>query len=238
VNALPPGAVYSRTDVGQRLVDMTLGALARAIPERICAGSTGGILVTTSGVDPRTGRYYVYNESNGGGMGARQGFDGLDAVQVHTTNTANLPVEAAELEYPIQIMSYELVRDSGGAGAFRGGMTMRKTIRVRDHDAVLWSGGTCAKVAPVGLFGGGDGTLCRADLSPGAQPIVKRKGALRAGESVAVQAASGAGFGDPRARDRAAVARDLREDRISPAAAREIYGLDRDTVDEIVAARG
>ena len=226
VNALPPGAVYSRTDIAQRLGEMILAALVPAIPDEVMAAGTGGALMTTSGIHPRTGRFYVYNDGMGGGMGARAGKDGLDAIQVHLTNSANLPVEALETEHPIRVEAYELVRDSGGPGRFRGGMTMRRTSRVLDHDATLWAGGINSIVPPYGLAGGLPGNTARVELSEGADPMVKRSGRLRAGETVTVSGASGGGYGDPRLRDRSLVLKDLREERISREAAIGIYGLD------------
>jgi N-methylhydantoinase B len=233
VNAVAPAAVYSRTDIAQRLVDMILAALAPAIPDRVCAACTGGGLVTTSGTHPRTGRFYVYNDMNGGGMGARAHKDGLDGVQVHTTNTANLPIEALELEHPIQVDCYELVRDSGGPGTFRGGMAMRRRTRVLDHVATVSAGGTNAIVPPFGLFGGLPGQVCRVELSEGVPPLVRRAGVLESGQWLAMIGASGGGYGDPRARDRALVEKDLREDRISLEAAVDIYGLDREVAARI-----
>lgn len=233
LNAISPAAVYSRTDIAQRLVDVIFGALAPAIPDRVCAASTGGGLVTTSGTHPRTGRFYVYNDMNGGGMGARAHRDGLDGVQVHTTNTANLPIEALELEHPIRVDSYELVRDSGGPGRFRGGMAMRRCTRVLDHVATVSAGGTNAIVPPFGLDGGLPGQTCRVELSEGAKPLVKRAGMLQPGEWLAMIAAAGGGYGDPRQRDRALVEKDLREDRISVEAAVDIYGLDPQVAERI-----
>ena len=226
LNATAPAAVYSRTDIAQRLVDMILAALAPAIPDRVCAACTGGGLVTTSGMHPRTGRFYVYNDMNGGGMGARAAKDGLDGVQVHTTNTANLPIEALELEHPIRVECYELVRDSGGPGTYRGGMAMRRRTRVLDHVATVSAGGANSIVPPFGLFGGRPGETCKVELSDGARPLVKRSGVLQPGESLAMIGASGGGYGDPKKRDRAMVEKDLREDRISSRAAIDIYGLD------------
>ena len=55
----------------------------------------------------------------GGGFGGRASKDGKDGVQVHITNTSNLPVEALEIEYPITLLRYELVDGSGGAGRFK-----------------------------------------------------------------------------------------------------------------------
>lgn len=226
LNSTPPAAVYSRTDIGQRLVDMIFAAMAQIVPDRIAAASTGGTLLTTSGMHPRTGRFYVYNEMHGGGMGARAHKDGLDGVQVNTTNTANLPIEALETEHPVMVECYELVQDSGGAGEFRGGMTLRRRVRMLDHVARISAGGTNSIVPPFGLFGGEPGSTARVELSPGAQPLERRVGILQPGQSVGMVAAGGGGFGDPRKRDRASVERDLREERISRQAAVEIYGLE------------
>lgn len=225
-NAVSPAAVYSRTDIAQRLVDLIFAALSDAVPEKICAACTGGGLVTLSGRHPRTGRFYVYNEMSGGGMGARQGQDGLDAVQVHTTNTANIPIEALEFEHPIMVEAYELVQDSGGPGQWRGGMTMRRRIRVLDHDATAHVGGTNAVLPPWGLFGGESGTVTVVERGEGVEPFHKRVGRVPAGKTIAMVAASGGGFGDPKRRDRDLVRKDLREGRISEKAAREIYGLE------------
>jgi N-methylhydantoinase B len=226
LNATPPAAVYSRTDTAQRLVDMIFAALSQTIPERVAAASTGGTLLTTSGMHPRTGRFYVYNEMCGGGMGARHAQDGLDGVQVNTTNTANLPIEALETEHPVVVERYELVRDSGGAGRFRGGMCMRRQVRVLDHVATVSAGGTNNRVPPFGLDGGLPGMTGRVELSQGVPPLHRRAGILQPGQSIGMIGAAGGGYGDPKLRDRELVRRDLREDRISAGAAREIYGLE------------
>ncbi len=183
-------------------------------------------MLTTSGMHPRTGRFYVYNEMHGGGMGARAAKDGLDGVQVNITNTANLPIEALESEHPVRIECYELVQDSGGPGKFRGGMTIRRRARMIDHDATISAGGTNSVIAPFGLLGGQPGGLARVELSEGAAPLHHRAGRLKSGEWVGMIAAGGGGFGNPKERDRALVLRDLREERISRNAAIAIYGLD------------
>ena len=225
-NAVSPAAVYTRTDIGQRLVDMIFTALSTAVPERICAACTGGGLMTFSGVHPRTGRFYVYNEMCGGSMGGRASQDGLDGVQVHTTNTANIPVEALEFEHPVMVERYELVQDSGGAGKWRGGMTMRRKIRVLDHTATVNAGGTNSIVAPWGLFGAKDGRTTQVELGENVAPLKNRNGLVPAGETLAMVASSGGGYGNPLERDRDLVRKDLKEERISQKAAREIYGLD------------
>jgi N-methylhydantoinase B len=223
-NAVAPAAVYSRTDPAQRLVDLIFAALSKAIPDEVCAACTGGGLMTFSGIHPRTSRFYVYNEMCGGSMGARADKDGLDGVQVHTTNTANIPIEALEFEHPIMVERYELVRDSGGPGQWRGGMTIRRKVKALDHTATVSAGGTNAIVPPWGLFGGLDGTTTNVELGDGVAPLKKRVGRVGPSQTLAMVASSGGGYGDPKKRDRALVLKDLREDRISEKAAREIYG--------------
>lgn len=221
-NAQEPAAVYSRTDLSTRIIDMIFAALQPAIPEQVMAACTGGGLVTISGTNPRTGRFYVYNDMNGGGMGARYALDGMDGTQVHTTNTGNLPIEALELEFPLRVERYELVQDSGGPGRSRGGMCFRRTVRVLGHDAVVNAGGTNAILPPFGIDCGLPGQVCQVEISGGAK-LQKRSGKLTADQTVTMIAASGGGYGPPSERAREKIAKDLYEGRISAAAAKEIY---------------
>src|SRR5205823_1129781 len=110
-------------------------------------------------------------------------------------------------------------------GKFRGGMTMRRRVRVLDHTAIISAGGTNAIVPPFGLFGGSPGLTARVELSEGAKPLQKRAGVLQPGQTVGMIGAGGGGYGDPKTRDRALVLRDLREEKISRRAAEDIYGL-------------
>ncbi|KAF1053494.1 MAG: Acetophenone carboxylase delta subunit [Stenotrophomonas maltophilia] len=224
VNAAPPAAVYSRHDIAQRLTDMLFAALAQAIPERSIAASTGVTVLTLSGVHPGTGKFYVCNESMGGGMGARFAQDGIDGVHVHGTNSANIPVESLESEYPVRVLAYELVQDSGGPGRHRGGMAIRRTLAPVDHAARVNLGGPHNRVPAWGLAQGLPGSTACIELSPDAAPLVQRAGQLQPGQYAAALTSGGGGSGDPRERE--AVLRDLREERISLQAARDIYGLD------------
>ena len=226
VNATAPAAVYSRHDVAQRLIDMMFAALAEAIPERVPAASTGVTVWTMSGTHPRTGRFNVYNESMGGGMGARLTKDGIDGIHVNGTNSANIPVEALESEHPLRVEAYELVTDSGGAGKFRGGMAIRRRMSPVGHRATVNLGGPLNRVPAWGLDHGGPGGLARIELGEGVKPLSNRDGVLEDGQMAAAVTSGGGGYGDPKARDRDLVRQDLREGRISPEAAREIYGLE------------
>ena len=227
LNCSPPAAVYSRSQTCQRIVDLIHGALAPAIPDRIIAACNGAnTSITFSGVHPRTGEYYVYLETLGGGFGARATKDGLDGVQVHVTNTSNLPVECLEPEHPLVVERYELVDDSGGPGTWRGGMGIRRTIRVVGHEAELSVSSTRRRSAPWGLFGGREGGRAAIQVDEGAEVPVRGQCRLQPGQGVSVVTPGAGGYGPPGQRDRELVRRDLREGKITERTAREVYGLD------------
>jgi N-methylhydantoinase B len=225
LNCTAPAAVNSRTQTCQRVVDLIHGALAPAVPERIIAACNGACVASTfSGVDPRTGQFYVYLETIGGGSGARATKDGLDGVHVHITNTSNLPVEALEAEYPLVVERYALVEDSGGPGKWRGGLGLWRQIRAEGHDCHAFVHGSRRLTAPWGLFGGREGGRCRIVYSEGVEPPVRAQGFLRPGQSVAIVTPGAGGYGDPRERDRELVRRDVAEGTVSAEVARQVYG--------------
>ena len=227
LNCTAPAAVYSRSQTCQRIVDLIHGALAPAIPDRIIAACNGAnTSITFSGVNPRTGEYYVYLETLGGGFGARATKDGLDGVQVHVTNTSNLPVECLEPEHPLVVERYELVDDSGGPGTWRGGMGIRRTIRVVGHEAELSVSSTRRRSAPWGLFGGREGGRAAIQVDEGTEVPVRGQCHLRPGQAVSMVTPGAGGYGPPGQRARELVRRDLREGKITERTAREVYGLD------------
>ena len=203
VNARPPAAVAWRTQTCQRIADVVFGALARALPERVIAATNGANSAWVfSGVDPRTGQYYVYLETLAGGSGARATKDGLDAVQVHVTNTSNLPVEALEMEYPLLVEEYGLVPESAGAGRHRGGMGLRRTIRVLGDEATFLGTLERARIAPWGLAGGepgGRGALILNAGAPGERPLPPKLAGMRLaqGDAVTIVTPGAGGYGRP-----------------------------------------
>ncbi len=218
VNCSHPAAINGRLSLCQRVVDLIFGALAAAVPRQVTAASNGACFsITFAGHRPSDNSLWVYLETIGGGSGARWNKDGLDGVHVHMTNTSNLPVEALELEYPLTLMRYELVDGSGGAGQYRGGMAIRRVYRA-DHDCHVRVDGARILSRPWGLGGGQPG----GHASIGSSAKLHRGSAmLRAGDLIAVVTGGSGGYGLPSDRDAAAVARDLREGRIDPAAARK-----------------
>ncbi len=123
VNARPPAAVAAgNVETSQRIVDVLLRALAKALPRRIPAASSGTMNnLSFGGIDPHTGTPFAYYETIAGGMGARPAAEGLSGVHTHMTNSLNTPVEAMESHFPVRLVRTSLRRGSGGRGQLRGG---------------------------------------------------------------------------------------------------------------------
>ena len=108
VNASFPAAVAAgNVETSTRIVDVVLGALAQALPDRIPAASHGSMNNLAMGyVGDSDNPAWDYYETIGGGMGASSVSSGLDAVQTHMTNTLNTPIEALEMKYPLRVSRY------------------------------------------------------------------------------------------------------------------------------------
>jgi N-methylhydantoinase B len=226
LNCSPPAAVYSRHQTAQRVVDLILGALAPAIPDRVIAAANGACAAAHfTGVDPATRRIWIFPETIGGGSGARAHKDGLDGVHVHMTNTSNLPIEALETEYPVSVVRYGLVTDSGGAGRSRGGMAISRVYRA-EADCRLRVDGSRLRSRPWGLAGGQPGSSGSYRLDDWPTLFDRGMGSIRAGQLVEIISPGSGGYGPPEERPRNDVLRDLQEGRISEAAARDVYKLD------------
>lgn len=223
-NAQPPAPVAGRSDAAQRVADVIFGALAAAMPSRVVAGCNSSVTATMfSGFDSERSRYYSYLETQGGGSGARHNKDGLDGVQVHVTNTSNLPVEALENEYPLLVDRLELIPDTGGRGEFRGGLGIRKDIRVVGHDCTFASHGDRQHFPPWGLFGGEPGACGRfviTHASSGEAELLRSgkvsEVELHDGDVVSVQTPGAGGWGLFRNRSNDLLDRDLAEGKVSP----------------------
>ncbi|HXN22159.1 MAG TPA: hydantoinase B/oxoprolinase family protein [Candidatus Dormibacteraeota bacterium] len=133
VNARLPAAVAGgNVETSQRLVDVLLKALSKAIPSRIPAASQGTMNnLTIGGADPRRGGApFAYYETTAGGLGARPNKDGISGIHNHMTNSLNTPIEVLEHAYPVRVVRYGLRDGSGGGGKFRGGDGLVREIEL------------------------------------------------------------------------------------------------------------
>jgi N-methylhydantoinase B/oxoprolinase/acetone carboxylase alpha subunit len=168
VNAQHPAATAGgNVETSQRIVDVILGALSKAIPEKIPAASSGTMNnVAFGGWDPVKESRFTYYETIGGGMGASPERNGLSGVHTHMTNSLNTPIEALENYLPMRIKTYKLRKGSGGKGWRKGGEGIIREYEffVPTHVSLLTDR---RKFAPYGVSGGEKGEKGRNSLFTG-----------------------------------------------------------------------
>lgn len=230
VNAMEPGPIGERMSTCQRVVEAIFKAFYPVLEKNVMACShDGGTSVNLSGVNPATGRFFVYPEGIAGGEGARWNRDGMSGVQVHMTNTSNQPIEVLEMETPLLVDAYALRKDSGGPGEFRGGLGIERRIRVLADDVRFVGHGGRQFLPAWGLAGGGAGAvggfyrIC-ADGREERLSSVCTSAVFNKNDVLRILTPGGGGFGDPKRRSHEAVQRDLAEEKISLQAALDIYG--------------
>jgi N-methylhydantoinase B len=165
VDAKKPAPVAAgNVETSQRIVDVLLGSLAKAVPELIPAASSGSMNnIAIGGEKSRMGDEFSYYETIGGGMGGRPTSDGLSGIHTHMTNTMNTPIEALEHSYPLLIERYGLRSGSGGEGLHRGGAgIIRSYLFLQKAQVSLLT--ERRKLAPYGLAGGQNGLTGRNEL--------------------------------------------------------------------------
>src|ERR1700743_488536 len=201
VNSRPPAAVAGgNVETSQRIVDVLLRALAKAMPSRVPAGSSGTMNnLTIGGTDERTGEPFAYYETIAGGMGARPDRAGVSGVHTHMTNSLNTPAEALEYAYPLRVTQYSLRKGSGGAGKFRGGCGgVREVELLADSQVTLLADRRSR--GPYGLNGGADGAAGRTEIvhSDGHRELLPGKTSVRLkkGERIRIESPGGGGWGN------------------------------------------
>jgi N-methylhydantoinase B len=216
-----PAPVASRVTTCHRVVDLVLQALAPAAPGRVMAGYYGvSSICNLGGHDPRTGRPWVHFEIEVGGWGGRPTGDGPDGFSAHLHNLANTPVEVVELSAPLRVERYEFRAGSGGRGEYRGGLGLRRDLRVLCDEASLNLLSDHCKFPPRGLSGGQDGTPGCYVLNPGtpAEMVLPNKVSnyrVRAGDVISMQTPGGGGHGEAVRRDPALDEHDRREGKVT-----------------------
>jgi len=199
VDAQFPAAVAGgNVELSQRIVDVVLGALSKALPHGIPAAGQGTMNnVTIGGMDFPKGKPFAYYETIGGGMGASAKGHGESAVHSHMTNTLNTPIEALEYSYPFLVTEYSIRRGTGGQGLHRGGDGIVREIELlSEADVTVLS--ERRKIPPYGLFGGAPGAVGKNVLIRKDQ--VEEKGSkfsasLKKGDRLRIETPGGGGWG-------------------------------------------
>jgi N-methylhydantoinase B len=223
-----PGAVAARGVSGFRLIDATFGALAKAVPTRPRAAGEGGTTSYSIASYDGDGRFVLFREALMGAWGGGFEREGIDGVANPAANISNAPVEMIENVAPIRIERYEFVTDSGGAGMWRGGLSIERQFRFLGERATFQLRSDRRTHPSFGIAGGRAGAPSGNLLEePGGWQCLPTKftRSLRHGQAFRHTTPGAGGYGDPYARDPHAVLDDVRNGKISPDAARREYGV-------------
>jgi N-methylhydantoinase B len=167
------------------------------------------------------------------GTAARPDRDGCEAMSM-AFNASNIPVEAQEAAQPVIVERFELIRDSAGAGRFRGGTGIRRDLRLLLERGQLTNNTERHRFAPWGLYGGQPGRPGVTLINPGTpgerRVHSKASDVFAPGDVVSFQQPGAGGYGPPWERDPQAVLRDVLEDYVSLDGARQDYGVVIDPV--------
>lgn len=235
VNAERPAACGAIGEVRRGLESLVMGALGRAVPNKVIGDLKGAANITSiGGRHPRRGESYVFAEYPAGGTGAFAAADGNNTMRNFAEGDLSSiqPVEAIEHVYPLLVRRSALREDSGGDGTSRGGLGLRREIQVLGPEAALSVLSDKNVIPPYGVRGGCSGAPNRfsvirqgVEIQPAALPGKVSGFPLLDGDVVVMQTAGGGGYGDPLDRDPLVVLRDVLFGYVSLQKARAVYGV-------------
>jgi N-methylhydantoinase B len=224
-----PAPVNTYNPTVHALVDAVYDALSNIVPDKVRADGSGSRSIILGGRDSATGRGYVQYEIIAGGAGARATRDGASGITVNQSNAMIAPVEIIESEFPTRLLRFELIRDSGGAGRFRGGLGIRREY-LNLADARFSIRSMKHVIPPNGCAGGGTGRPGDIWINPDTAqakrlPTRYADYPLRQDDIFRLDSPGGGGHGDALAREPQRVLDDVHEGNISPEAAERDYGV-------------
>jgi N-methylhydantoinase B len=226
-NAEAPAPVSNYQMVNLKLVDVILEALAHFHPVRAIANAGSSSALTIAWAKGRPGQSTMQYEIMGSAYGGGMGHDGASATATHLSNLHITPIEILESEFPCRVTRFDLMPDSGGAGRWRGGLSLQREYELLE-DATVIRRYDKSRFPPNGVAGGKAGRGARFVIRPGTaqEHVTPSSGRyeLKAGERFLLQSAGGGGCGAPPAREPAALAHDVAEGYVTAEGAKRDYG--------------
>ncbi len=233
LNPEPGAACGARYSTSHKVCDVTVGALARAVPMELPATDSGqGSILLVSVPDFATGGHKVsVIQPIVGGAGGRPVADGVDGTMVILNFLKNIPTEIFENEMPeILIRHYGLREDSGGPGRYRGGTGIEIEFSTSAPFTSITS--RCMEryvFGPPGRLGGHMGATGYTTLNPdtarerdlGKIDVLE----MEPGDTLRIGTQGGGGFGDPLERPPEEVAEDVANGVVHPKSAWRHYGV-------------
>jgi N-methylhydantoinase B len=199
------------------------------LPQRSIAASEGGNTGVSIGGYYPDRKPFIFVEFICSAWGGRAWSDGLDGNANLMANMSLPPVEITEAEQPLRVLRTEFIQDVGGPGKYRGGASIRRDYELLEEEAVLQVRGDRQAFRPYGLYGGRPGRALKNALNPGTPDERVLPGkftmTMKHGDVFSTESAGPGGWGDALERDPTRVARDLRNEFVSRASARDDYGV-------------
>jgi N-methylhydantoinase B len=235
-----PAPVNTYNPTVHALVDAIFAALGPIVPGKVRADGSGSRSIIIGGRSTYTGKGYVQYELLAGGAGARATKDGASAITVNQSNARIAPIEIIESEFPTRVTRFELIKDSGGAGTFRGGLGIRREY-VNLADARFSIRSMKHIIPPNGMADGKSGRPGDIWINPDTDhakrlPTRYADYPLKEGDVFRLDSPGGGGYGDPRQRPAERVLADVQEGYLTAEAAARDYGVvltaDGQAVDE------
>ena len=214
VNPVLPGACGARGIVGYRIMECVWGALSQAVPGKVPADGEGGNTIVSIGGYDSERKPFAFVDLFAGSRGGRPIGDGPLGTPHAGGNSANTPIEIAEVETPVRIEEYGILPDSAGPGKYRGAPSIVRDVRLLEDEAVLQLRSDKRRNLAFGLHGGKSGSPSWNIVNPGQDDehtiTPMGVGKMKRGDIIHHIMASGGGWGDPLERDPELVKQDVR----------------------------
>lgn len=227
-NASAPAAVSNYQQVNLKLVDVLLEAMAHFHPARAIANAGSSSALGIFWTKARPGQSSMQYEILGSAYGGGQGHDGASGTACHLSNLHVTPIEILESEYPCRIHQFGFVKNSGGAGQWRGGLSMIREYELLE-DAAIVRRFDKSRHPPKGLNKGHDGAGAKFTIRPGMpdEYISPSSGKwdLKKGDRFILQTAAGGGYGEAQQRNPVDVLHDIAEGHITREEADAVYDV-------------
>jgi N-methylhydantoinase B len=171
---------------------------------------------------------YLLTDGVGVGCGARPFADGIDAV--YLVAQENYPAEFMDSTFPVRLLRYNLNRDSGGPGRWRGGCGVVRDVELLAPSGMLSNRAGGIDFPPWGIRGGQNGGDSRYIINPGQPdertlPPMADGTILKKGDILRIQTGGGGGWGHPFDREPERVREDVRGGVVSLGSAERDYGV-------------
>ncbi|MEM7189941.1 MAG: hydantoinase B/oxoprolinase family protein [Pseudomonadota bacterium] len=222
-----PAALSSRTHLLARIFDLMSGMLGQGSPDALCAaGFSDSPHFMYSGYN-KHGEWYQLYQIGFGGIPGRPAGDGPDGHSLWPAFT-NVPNEFLEAYFPLRIVKYETIVDTGGAGLHRGGNGLSFGFQFMEDGQISIHDDRWL-THPWGVNGGKPGgrsnkLMVRADGSEEWMPAKADRIKVNEGDTLYFNTWGGGGWGDPLERPAEKVATDTKRGLVSRDGARR-YGV-------------